>query len=84
MLDNDEDDTVSFDMKNTFIFRPDLTKGLTGNEIVTIPHLFIMVSCKSFCHKFSQNKFASSQKKSSDECKLVLHALTQLCLKYSQ
>lgn len=45
--DNDKDDTVTFDMKNTFIFRSDLTakeSGLTGNEVVTIPHLIIMVS----------------------------------------
>jgi len=48
-VDNDADDTVAFDMKNTFNFRSDLTKaatGLTGDEIVTIPHLVIMVSEK--------------------------------------
>lgn len=44
LVDNDDIDTVSFDMKNTFIFRPDLSNGLTGKEIVTIPHLLIMVS----------------------------------------
>lgn len=47
-MDDEEEDSVTFDMVNTFIFRPDLTKassGLTGNEIVTIPHLLIMVSC---------------------------------------
>lgn len=45
-MDNEDDDTVTFDMVNTFIFRPDLTLpyGLTGNEIVTVPHLLIMVS----------------------------------------
>ncbi|KAL7031976.1 hypothetical protein ACKWTF_007190 [Chironomus riparius] len=43
--DDEESDTVTFDMKNTFVYRPDLTKttsGLTGDEIVTIPHLLIM------------------------------------------
>lgn len=55
LVDNEEEDTVSFDMKNTFIFRPDLTKGLTGNEVVTIPHLLIMVSRKSSsqCYKIA-------------------------------
>lgn len=28
-------------MKNRFIFRPDLSNGLTGNEIVTLPHLIL-------------------------------------------
>lgn len=45
MVDNEDDDTVTFDMVNTFVYRPDLTKGLTGNEMITIPHLLIMVSC---------------------------------------
>ncbi|CRL04099.1 CLUMA_CG017212, isoform A, partial [Clunio marinus] len=42
LVDNEEADTVAFDMVNTFIFRQDLSDGLTGNEIVTIPHLLIM------------------------------------------
>ena len=54
MSDNDADDTVAFDMVNTFVFRPDLTMGLTGNEIVTIPHLLIMVSAsESFFYSVS-------------------------------
>lgn len=47
LSDNEADDSVSFDMKNTFIFRPDLTlnaSGLRGDELVTMPHLLIMVS----------------------------------------
>lgn len=47
MVDNEETDTLAFDMKNTFIFRPDLTlkeSTLTGREVVTIPHPLIMVS----------------------------------------
>lgn len=35
-------DTVSYDLKNRFIFRPDLSAGLTGNEIVTMPHLIML------------------------------------------
>lgn len=43
MTDNDADDTVTFNMKKTFIFRPDLSKGLTGNESITVIHPLIMV-----------------------------------------
>ncbi|KAJ6635575.1 Sensory neuron membrane protein 1 [Pseudolycoriella hygida] len=42
MSDNDEDDTLTFNMKNTFIFRPDLSKGLTGNEVITTVNSLIM------------------------------------------
>lgn len=50
LVDNDKEDTVSFDMKNTFMFRPDLmAPGLTGDEIVTVPHLLIMVSAFGKC-----------------------------------
>lgn len=57
LVDNEEEDSVSFDMKNSFIFRPDLTEkasGLKGNERITIPHLLIMVSgFKTLHHKLS-------------------------------
>lgn len=44
MTDNEEDDTITFNMKNTFIFRPDLSaKGLTGNEIITTVNSILMV-----------------------------------------
>lgn len=43
MVENDEDDTIEFTLQNTYIFRPDLSNGLTGNEIVTMPHLIIVV-----------------------------------------
>lgn len=51
MVDNEEEDTVAFEMVNTFIFRPDLTMkagSLTGKEVVTIPHPLIMVSLLKF------------------------------------
>lgn len=38
MEDDEEQDTMSFDQKNTFFFLPNKTSPLTGNEIVTIPH----------------------------------------------
>lgn len=42
MVDNDEEDTLKYHYKNTFIFRPDLSgPGLTGNEIITMPHPLI-------------------------------------------
>lgn len=44
MVDDDAEDTLSYRMTNTFIFRPDLSNGLTGNEIITTVHPLIMVS----------------------------------------
>nr|XP_029721389.1 sensory neuron membrane protein 1 [Aedes albopictus] len=41
-VDNEEDDTLTFTLKNTWIFRPDLSKPLTGDEIITIPHPLIL------------------------------------------
>nr|B0X4H5.2 RecName: Full=Sensory neuron membrane protein 1 [Culex quinquefasciatus] len=40
--DNDGEDTMTFDMKNTWIFRPDLTAPLTGNEMITVPYLLVI------------------------------------------
>lgn len=54
LVDNDEKDTVEYDMKNTFIFRPKDTLPLTGREIVTIPHPLVMVSCHLFISLFFQ------------------------------
>lgn len=42
LVDDDEEDTLTYHYKNTFIFRPDLSgPGLTGNEIITMPHPLI-------------------------------------------
>lgn len=42
MVDDEEDDTLTYHFKNTFIFRPDLSgQGLTGNEIITMPHALL-------------------------------------------
>lgn len=52
MVDDDAADTVEYDMKNTFIFRPDLTLPLTGREIVTIPDPLVMVNDHHLSVKF--------------------------------
>jgi hypothetical protein len=44
MVENDEDDTIAFTLRNTFIFRADLSGGLTGEEVITMPHLLVNVS----------------------------------------
>lgn len=41
MHDIEEEDAVSFKMRNTFKFRPDL--GLSGQELVTMPHPLLQV-----------------------------------------
>lgn len=42
-IDNDEDDTVESDYINYYHFRPDRTdNGLTGEEIVTVPHPLLL------------------------------------------
>lgn len=39
LVDNEENDTLTYRFKNTYIFRPDLSApGLTGDELVVIPH----------------------------------------------
>lgn len=36
--DNEEEDTMTYHFQNRFIFRPDLSGNLTGDEIITMPH----------------------------------------------
>lgn len=39
LVDNDENDTLTYNFKQTYIFRPDLSApGLTGDEIIVMPH----------------------------------------------
>ncbi|KAJ8680288.1 hypothetical protein QAD02_016075 [Eretmocerus hayati] len=42
LVDRDDDDTVEFNMKNKWIFRPDLSEGLTGQEELTLPHMYML------------------------------------------
>lgn len=44
LVEDTEEDTITFYLKDSFIFRPDLSNGLTGEEIITLPHIFIAVS----------------------------------------
>lgn len=41
LVDNDSDDTISFTLKQQFIYRPELSNGLSGNEEVFFPNLIM-------------------------------------------
>lgn len=38
IVDNDEEDTMEFDIWKRYVFRPDLSNGLTGDEVITTLH----------------------------------------------
>ena len=38
LVDDEAEDTVTYHYKNTFIFRPDLSGNLTGDELIVLPH----------------------------------------------
>lgn len=42
MIDRDEDDTVEFQVQNTWYFDESKSEGLTGEEELIIPHTFIL------------------------------------------
>jgi hypothetical protein len=44
LKDHNEDDTVSFNPRDYFVFIKEKSGGLTGDEIITIPHMAILVS----------------------------------------
>ncbi|XP_008215384.2 sensory neuron membrane protein 1 [Nasonia vitripennis] len=46
-VDHDEDDTISYNAKSTFIFNAEKSKGLTGEEEVIMPHFFILGTVNS-------------------------------------
>lgn len=46
-MDNEADDTLTYRMKDTWVFNKQLSGGLTGDEIVMVPHPFIVVSLNS-------------------------------------
>lgn len=41
LVDNDLDDTLSYTLKQQFIYRADLSNGLSGNEEVFLPNLIM-------------------------------------------
>ena len=43
MEDNEEEDTVSFNMKDTWVFKKEKSGGLTGEEMITIPNILLAV-----------------------------------------
>jgi len=43
LVDDEEEDTITFNLRDTFIFRPDLSNGLTGEEEIMLPDLLLMV-----------------------------------------
>lgn len=63
-VDNEEEDTLTYRYKNTFIFRPDLSgPGLTGNEVITMPHpstlCFWSVNSASFFIRLNKSQWVS-------------------------
>lgn len=53
IIDNDEDDTMEFDMWKKYVFRANLSEGLTGNEVVTVLHPGSITIKKSILLKYS-------------------------------
>lgn len=44
LSEDEEEDTLTFYSKDTFIFKADESSPLNGNELLTIPHPVILVS----------------------------------------
>jgi hypothetical protein len=43
IVDHEDDDTVSFNLKDTWHFNQNESGNLTGDEIVTIPNVLLLV-----------------------------------------
>lgn len=55
-VDDEENDTLTYTLKKTWIFKPELSNGLTGDENVTIIHPGI----NSVNHYFLTKRFISN------------------------
>lgn len=42
-VDDENNDTLSFDLRNTYYFRPDLSEPLTGDETLTSMNILLIV-----------------------------------------
>jgi CD36 family. len=42
-MDHDNDDTVSFNPQDTWFFNGEKSEGLTGDEMLTVPHTALLV-----------------------------------------
>jgi hypothetical protein len=43
IVDHEDDDTVSFNLKDTWYFNKEESGNLTGDEIITIPNVLLLV-----------------------------------------
>lgn len=41
LVDREEDDTVEYQIKKTWYFNASRSEGLTGNEVLVVPHMLI-------------------------------------------
>lgn len=48
-MDHEDDDTVSFNLKDTWHFNQEESGSLTGDEIVTIPNVLLLVRSVVLC-----------------------------------
>jgi hypothetical protein len=63
LKDHNEDDTVSFNPRDYFIFKREKSGGLTGDEVITIPHaailvrnlIFFFISARCICINHANN-----------------------------
>jgi hypothetical protein len=49
IVDHEDDDTVSFNLKDTWHFNQEESGSLTGDEIVTIPNVLLLVRSIALC-----------------------------------
>jgi hypothetical protein len=58
IVDHEDDDTVSFNLKDTWYFNQEESGSLTGDEILTIPHVLLLVRPVLFV--FGRKKVSSA------------------------